>query len=348
MNKFVFIRADANESIGFGHLSRCIILGQELKLFNFKIIFLLYQTDTFFIKELEKRAFEYILLKKDEPEQIISIIKQTNSLDSTLIFDTDVEIYYNTNSQLNFINHRIKLVFFTFWKDFKYLAHLIINQNPIGLTHHYQTAEYTKRLLGPSFMIFDDQFIRFSKHKSVRHQPGELVFFISFGGSDQADRTQKTIDAIQMLNLNIKRINIVIGAIYPYEERLFQCVSKLKCEYKVYKQTNKIAEIMNDSNIAICAGGLTLWELAIFNIPTAILSDSKREEITGEYLHNKGLGYFLGSINHLNMEELSQKIVRFVEDKEAKIRMSILNKMIDVRGKKIIAREINNLNLDDK
>ncbi len=287
-------------------------------------------------------------MKKDEPEHVLSIINQTGCPDTTIIFDTDVEIYYNTEVQLNFINHHIKVVFFTIWEDFNYLAHIIINQNPISKMHHYQTAEYTKKLLGPNYMIFDDQFIYFNKNQRTRPATGKLVFFISFGGSDVADRTLKTIEAIQMLNLSVGKIYIVIGALYPYEERLLQNVLKLKYEYEVHKQTNKIADIMNDSSVAICAGGLTLWELAIFNIPTAILSHSKREEITGNYLHDRGLGYFLGSINRLNKEVLSQKILKFVENNEARKRTLELNKMINIKGKKIIAHEINNLKPDDK
>jgi UDP-2,4-diacetamido-2,4,6-trideoxy-beta-L-altropyranose hydrolase len=349
VKKTVFIRADANRRIGYGHLARCFILAEELIKYHTQIVFLFRQTDTFFKKETEKKGFRYVNMACDEPDVILDKMAPFRNTRITLIFDTDIKTYFQIESQHIFINQGIKLVFFTFWDQFRYDAHLIINQNPISLSHRYDTAGYTKNLLGPEYMIFRDEIIALSQLKKKKYHDTAFTYFISFGGSDQPNRTVKTLKAIQLsgLRLNIKKIHVVIGNLYPHEKELVTILPDLSFPCQVHKQTDKMAEIMGDSDLAICAGGLTLWELALFNIPTAIISYSRRENMTAGYLHRTGLGYHLGSIKSLSCEELSGKIVKFAGNREAQEAISRLKDLINPEGKKIIAREINNLTPDD-
>ena len=347
MNRFIFIRTDANTKIGSGHLSRCLILAEELKKRNNRVIFLLHKTDKPVLKQIEEKGFKFIFLRKESAEDIIEVIGHYKSDLKTLLFDTDLPIYFDPEAQLKFINHSCKVVFFTFWNNYQYLAHIIINQNPLSLGQEYHTADYTKKLLGPDYMIFNDRIIELSQTVNIQSFSYPSTILISFGGSDLPDRTLKTIKAIQLLDLSIKKINIIIGSLYPHEETLLKYLSGFRYPFNVFKQTNKMAEIMSESDMAICAGGLTLWELALFNIPTAIITYTKRENLTADFLHRMGLGYHLGSIKSLSCEELSQKITKFVGSKEARETISRLKEQINPNGKTIIANEINNLNLHD-
>ncbi|MBS0000581.1 MAG: hypothetical protein KFF73_16495 [Cyclobacteriaceae bacterium] len=347
MRKHIFIRTDANVTIGFGHLSRCLILADELIKFNFKITFLFHQTDDQFRIIIREKGFDYLDLKKGSSREIFDLMNPRDPDTRILIFDTDDKGYYDPETQQDFINRGIKLVFFTFWDQHHYLAHIIINQNPISLSRSYQTAEYTKKLLGPEYMIFNDQMIGLSRSRHVQKGSRPPNLLIAFGGSDQPDRTLKTLKAIQRLNLDIQMINIVIGSLYPYEERLMDYLSSFLYPYRLHKQARNMAEIMLESGLAICAGGLTLWELALFEIPSAILSWSERETLTAEYLHQAGLGYHLGSIKSLKLKELSLKIANFAGDRAAEKRITRLKNRINVDGKKMIALEINNLYPDE-
>ena len=343
MNKQVYFRTDANVRIGYGHLARCLILGAELKKNNFSITFLLYRTEAPFRDEIMAAGYGCKELSTGTPDEIIEKIHANRAEGNLLIIDSDDKIYYETLNQEKIINAGIRLVFFTFWDVYEYRAHLIINQNPMSLGGNYRTAPVTRKLLGPEFMIFSDHMVNESKKVKKRHRrtPGNLL--IAFGGSDQADRTLKTLKAIRRLDLDIRMIHIVTGNLYPHQQNLSAYLAGYNRIFKLHTQTNDMAGIMSDTDLAICAGGLTLWELALFRIPTAIISWSERERTTAEYLQNHGLGYHLGSIKSMKLMELSAKIANFAGDVEAQKRILTLRNRIDADGKKRIVKEIINL-----
>jgi spore coat polysaccharide biosynthesis predicted glycosyltransferase SpsG len=344
VNKIAFIRTDANVKIGYGHLSRCRILADELKKIGYGVVFFLGETEKYIKEEIGNRGFEYIELIRESADEMLDHMDRFDTTKKILIFDTDIKTYYDPEIQLIFIHRNIKIIHFTFWNQYYYHSHIIINQNPISLSQSYQTSDRTKKLLGPEYMIIDDNIVKLSRSERLESHSSALIFFLAFGGSDQPDRTRETLKALRRVSLPIEKINIVLGALYPNEHTLLEYMRDYNYPHKIYKQTNKIAEIMSESNIAICSGGLTLWELALFNIPTAIISYSEREFTTASYLHKTGLAHHIGSINHMHSKELSQKITNFVGNEEVRTRIAKLKKMINIEGKKLIAREIDNLN----
>jgi len=335
-----FLRVDANNKIGYGHLSRCKIIADELIKNDVNPVFLIHDTDAPILKLLSDQNYEYRILQEDEPQEIISCKNLYKTEKYLLIFDTDIELYYKKETQLALINAGFKLAYFTFWDHYSYYAHIIINQNPLSLTHHYQTAEYTKKLLGPEYMIFDDQFVDVSAHVSKQGKGKEWDFFLSFGGTDIPDTTAKTIMALELLDTNIRLCNVIIGALYQNEKRLYDLVENCPFECRIFKQIPNIADIMQQSNIAISSGGLTLWELAMMNVPTAVISYSEREKITADYLDKRGWTYHMGSANLIDPLLLSEKIRIFISSAELMNRTRSLRDHLNINGKQNIVKEL--------
>lgn len=342
MKKQIFFRTDANTLIGYGHLSRCLILAEELARSGWYVTFLLQRTDNSARKEIIDKGHYVSDLTTGSTREIIEGLPGQDPGSCVLVFDTDEKEYYTAESQQAFLDHGLKLVFFTFWENHQYLAHLIINQNPMSLEKQYKTARHTRKLLGPAYMIFGDDMIRASA-SGKKSSGSSRSMLLAFGGSDEPDRTLKTLKALQEVDLDLTMIHIVTGFLYPHEQRLKRFLAEFKYPCQLYRQTREMPSIMASSDLAICSGGLTLWELALFEIPTAIISWSEREFLTAEYLDLAGLGYHLGSIKNLKPAELSGKIVNFALDEEAGTRIRALHSRIGVDGKKKIAMEINDL-----
>jgi UDP-2,4-diacetamido-2,4,6-trideoxy-beta-L-altropyranose hydrolase len=342
VKKRIFFRTDANTRIGYGHLSRCLILADELARSGWSITFLLRRTDNSARKEILDKDYGVFDLAKGSPREIIDRLADQDPESGVLVFDTDEKVYYEPENQQAFLNHGLKLVFFTFWDNHEYLAHIIINQNPMSLERKYKTADYTRKLLGPAYMIFSDDMVETSR-SGKKNGDSSRSLLLAFGGSDQPDRTLKTLKALQKVDLDITMIHIVTGSLYPHEQRLNEFLAKFRYPCRLYRQTRDMPAIMASADLALCAGGLTLWELALFEVPTAIISWSDREYLTAEYLDRTGLGFHLGSIKNLKPVELSGKIVNFAGNREAGSRIRALRSRIDVEGKKKIAKEINHL-----
>ena len=335
-----FLRVDANKKIGYGHLSRCRIIADELIKNKIKPVFLVHDTDASILKLLSDQNYEYRILQADDPQEIISSKNLYKAQKYLLIFDTDIELYYNKETQHDLISAGFKLVYFTFWDQYLYYAHIIINQNPLSLTHHYQTADHTKKLLGPDYMIFDNQFVDASGIGSEQGNAKAWDFFLSFGGTDIPDTTAKTIKALELLDINIRFCNVVIGALYQNERRLYDLIDNCPFECRIFKQIPNISDIMQQSNIAISSGGLTLWELAVMNVPTAVISYSDREKITADHLDNRGWTYHMGSADQLDPLLLSEKIRTFISSEDLMNRTKSLRDIININGKQNIVKEL--------
>ena len=335
-----FLRVDANNKIGFGHLSRCRIIAKELKNKSIRTVFLMRETDIPITKMLAEQDFEFKLITTEGPENIIQCMQEYTAMEYILIFDTDLEIYYTESSQSTLLKAGFKLVFFTFWDQYTYYAHIIINQNPRSITHQYHTAGYTRKLLGPDYMIFDDQFIDKSDKVRIANTGNRLNIFLSFGGADLPDTTSTAVEAIESLDLPVNKIHVVIGALYQYEEKLYRILERSRFQWELYKQIGNISEVMQHSDIAVCSGGLTLWELAVLKVPTAVISYSEREKLTASYLDNKEYTFHIGSANALNKHSLCQQLLRFANSEALKNRTFRLSKIINVHGKFKIIDEI--------
>ena len=139
--------------------------------------------------------------------------------------------------------------------------------------------------------------------------------------------------------------NFIYGVLFTYqtgpiyEQFLYDLVENCSFDCRIFKQIPNISEIMLQSNIAISSGGLTLWELSVLNIPTAIISYSEREKMTADYLDKKGWSYHMGQADELDPLQLSEKIGHFISSEELRRRTTTLKGQININGKKRIVNE---------
>ena len=80
-----------------------------------------------------------------------------------------------------------------------------------------------------------------------------------FGGSDPSNETAKAIDAIKILNRPEISVDVIVGGANPSREQLQQkCLSMPNTRF--HAQVENMAELINDADLAIGAGGTSTWE----------------------------------------------------------------------------------------
>jgi RimJ/RimL family protein N-acetyltransferase len=90
------------------------------------------------------------------------------------------------------------------------------------------------------------------------------------GGMDANNMTQQVLDAVAMLERIDLTVNVVIGETHPAREAIqSRCQSMPKTHCHV--QTDRMADLLAETDLAIGAGGSATWERCALGVPTLTL-----------------------------------------------------------------------------
>jgi len=128
---------------------------------------------------------------------------------------------------------------------------------------------HCRMLLGPRFALLRQEFSRLREDVKGRMGPVRRML-VFFGGVDADNHTGATIAALADLDLSAIRVDVVIGATHPARDSLESDCRKLGFELHV--QTDRMAELMAQADLAVGAGGGALWERCCLGLPSLAIS----------------------------------------------------------------------------
>ncbi len=329
----VGIKADGNETIGLGHIMRSLTLAKEFKK-NKNIVFFLSKY-TQGIELIEQEGFQ--TFRVDNEEDIIKEIKQNDI--QILIIDTyniDEEFFYNIKKHLN------KICYLDDINKFIYPVDVLINGNI--------TAEYTtyKRyheseimLLGVKYNLIREEFKNISRRK-LEHKVNKIM--ITTGGTDPNNLSVKYIRAIlSHEQLNGLTINVIIGNTFGNKDELKR-ISQDNSNVILHENPKLMSTIMLDSDIAISAGGSTLYELCACGTPTIAFIMVDNQEFIVKKMDELGYIKSIGWYHKLGKNTLLNELNKLIVDYNLRQEMSHNGqKLVDGNGAKRIVREIEKL-----
>lgn len=100
--------------------------------------------------------------------------------------------------------------------------------------------------------------------------------FISFGGADPQNYSDRLINIIKKEEYNNYHFTVVLGRAKTNIEELLKYNEKENID--VLYDVSNMPELMSKCDIAITSRGRTGYELAILGIPSIAMAQNKREE----------------------------------------------------------------------
>jgi spore coat polysaccharide biosynthesis predicted glycosyltransferase SpsG len=131
----------------------------------------------------------------------------------------------------------------------------------------------TKYYLGPDYMILREKF-EFIKRKNDLKECKNV--FISFGGADEKGCTINVLKSLKNLK-NDLNFHVIVGPLFNYSEDLKRLANNDK-RIKIFKQPGNIIELMEKSDLAITAAGITLYELSYLGIPSLVIPQVEHQK----------------------------------------------------------------------
>lgn len=219
--------------------------------------------------------------------------------------------------------------------DRRHECDLLLDQNlgrTIGDYHGLVPAGATV-LAGPAHALLRPEFARKRPASLARRGGGApRTMLISLGGFDKDNYTRRTLELIAASPLRRDAaITVVLGKGSPWIEDISVLARSLPWPTEVLVQSDRMADLMADADVAIGAAGATTWERACLGVPSAlwIMADNQR----GIAAAMEGAGAAVVLDPARDAASLAGQLARLVQDEAALARMSrCASGLVDGRG----------------
>lgn len=152
----------------------------------------------------------------------------------------------------------------------------LFNDNPHS-SHFHNGEKYF--IAAKMFMLYDPIEIN-EQVKNV---------FISFGGADPQNYTDRILDIIKAPEYEKYNFTVVLGRAKQNVEQLMKYNSYP--HITVYYDVSNMPKLMASCDVGVTSRGRTAYELALLGIPSMVMAQNQREEAHGFINHENGFIY---------------------------------------------------------
>ncbi len=312
----IYIVTEGGRDVGFGHIARCIALYDAFLLRDQEPLFII-KGDESVEKILEGR--DYVLLDwLKEKTKFFDIIQygDIGIIDSYLAPFSFYERFEKTIRLPIYIDDNRRV---------EYPRGIVVNGSIYADEINYPTKDGLTYLLGPKYVLLRKEFWE-TKKKEIKRDVEDIL--ITFGGDDIRNLTPFVLELFTKEFPNIRK-NVIIGGGFKNKDKIRKYeASDVKLFYS--PSSKEIKELMYNSDIAISAGGQTLYELARVGVPPVVVgvADNQRNNILG--WKKRGFIRYAGWWDDKNLEKklienLRALLFYDIRDKISNIGISLID-----------------------
>jgi len=346
----IFIRVDSGIEIGAGHAMRCLSLAQALKKMNFELCFISKKTGgnisklftdkgfrVYYIQDNNSKLKKREIVKNDATQTAKIIIKHQTKSSWILVDHYDLDFQWE-KSLRKYVNKIIVIDDLARKHDSDLLLDQNYNKN-LKTRYNKLVPRKCVKLLGPKYALLRNEFSIL--RKMVKPRKNFKRILISFGGSDPTNETGKVLSAIKILKTKkqfLKEVNVVISGSDKNKDRIKQLCNSIP-NAKFYQNVYKIGRLMYKADLAVGAGGSSIWERFCLGLPTIVSIVANHQQETTKALAEKECLINVGLAKNLSVK----KYVGIFENLDIKKLRSISKnslKIVDGNGSFRVAKKI--------
>lgn len=357
-----FVRADGNAQIGAGHLMRCLTVVDALAQITGtkeNILFLcadeasadLAKSKGYAAKSMgtDYRDMESELpfwkeFFEDNEKNVEQNVeknaernaKQNDNQEKHTIL---VDSYHVTEPYLREIRQYGTLFLMDDMQQQCYPVDAVVNYNVFAKEDTYRQLYgdcHVRYCIGSRYVPIRTQFT------NVDYCVKEAVtdILITTGGGDSDNIAGKIFQKIYDDRYDY---HLITGRFNPHLKELEQLASACR-NLHIYHDVENMAELMCRCDIAVTAGGTTIYELAAIGVPFVCFSYAENQELLTNYIGQHDIAGFAGAY-HKNPQQTLEKMKKIVNEMaESKEKRGVCHdrekQLIDGRGAERLAREM--------
>jgi UDP-2,4-diacetamido-2,4,6-trideoxy-beta-L-altropyranose hydrolase len=304
----LLIRADADVAMGTGHVMRCLALAQAWQDAGGRVVFAFAEATDSVRARISSEGMDAVAIEAKaasvDDAQRTRELAQRNGADWVALdgyhFDADYR------DELRSVGQKLLLL------DDEGIAarcsaDIILNQNSDAVEEMYPCREqHTRLLLGTHYALLRREFLPWRTwKKEISRSASQLL--VTMGGSDPDNLTNTVIQALSGITTGGLRATVIAGGSNPHFDSLRGSVSNSSA-IRLEASASNMPELMAQTDLAIIAGGGTLWELLYMSCPVMSFSRNAVQSRILKDLHEREVVHHLGDPREVTLATLARTI----------------------------------------
>jgi len=329
----ILFRCDASAEIGFGHLVRCLALADEIHHRTGSRVAFAMQEAARGFDVVRRHGYEVFHLpskRGDSSAWIGETMRRFNA--AILIVDVRDDL---SQQQLKSLSGEGRLiVLLDDLSDRRFAADLAFYP-PVPQVRRADWANFRGELfVGWEWTILRSQFAQ----PPPRETSGGRSLLITMGGSDPAGMTLQAVRAAELVDAEFTA-TIVLGPAFRYEDALLELLASSRHPFTIRENVSDMRTQMAQSDLALCAYGITAFELAASGVPAIYLCLTEDHAESASALADAGAGHLLGLFKNVGDQQIAKAVAELLADVRRRAQMSVIaQKLIDGKGAARIAQ----------
>jgi len=272
----LLIRADASQSLGSGHVMRCLTLASEVRDRGGDAAFVSAPLTGHMKDAIEARGFQCRLLAKDlDPKHDAA----ETAAEARRFGATQVVVDHYGLAAPWEQAQPCPVLAIDDLTDRSHACNILLNQNLGARATDYAdlVPPGTTCLMGPEYALLRPEFAAARAAALTARQGNRLArLLISLGGTDPANGTGWALEVLAGLGLPDLDITVVMGSRAPFLTEVQDRAAELP-RTEVVVDTAEMGQLMVAADLAIGAAGATSWERCCLGLPTlmVVLADNQ-------------------------------------------------------------------------
>lgn len=328
----LLLRADASESIGTGHVMRCLALAQAWMRAGGRATFAMAQCPPRLCERLRQAGANVVSIvsergsiadARETAQRARAAMARWIVLDG-YDFDSDFQVAVRDSDLfLLVIDDEARAEHFA--------ADLLLNQNAYATPELYAHKIGRARLaLGGRYALLRDEFKPWHLWRREIPQRARRIL-VTTGGSDPHNAALQILRGLDRIDGDGLEQTIVIGSAAAHRAEIEREAAERGA--RVIVDAQNMPELMAWADLAISAAGSTCWEMAFMGLPALTLVIAENQAPIARCLSERGAALSLGVIDGSTSERVAEAVARLIGDRRERTTLSRAGRrMIDGRG----------------
>lgn len=328
----LYIRTDMNDKIATGHMMRCLSIADAATKLGKSTTFIL--ADEQAVEFIRERGHRTVVLHSQWDNMDAELDTLQKVIEEFGITTMLIDSYMVTQKYLSVLSKWVKTIYLDDLNAFFYPVHALICYAVYWKKFCYrQNYRQAELLLGLSYAPLRKVFCNCEK-KIIKTEAENLL--ILSGGTDNFHILERILQKIE--KKKYRSIVVICGNYFEEYERL---CSQYRSDEQIHfhKAVKNIEEYMKQADMAVSAGGTTLYELCACGTPTVSYSfaDNQRDNVR-EFQEEEIIDY-AGDVRDTDIFENINQILNLYFHNPAlrEERSKRMQKLVDGKGAERIA-----------
>ncbi len=342
----ILVRADGNAKTGAGHLMRCAAIMEEAAKMRGREEILFVCADGQSAALAERAGFRVLALHTDYRDMEAELPlwnKITHEIDNPGENVILVDSYYATNAYLAGLRPYGRVYLMDDMAEEAFDVTGVINYNAFadsGVYERLYAGRDTRLWIGSSYVPVREEFL------DRQYSVGERVenVLITTGGGDSENIAYRILETLQGYAPKGDTevcYHLIVGQYNPHYGEMRE-LEKTHDGIRIHHDVADMSGLMLQCDLAVTAGGTTVYELAALGVPFLCFSYAGNQEALTEYIGRKGIAGFCGAYHREPervLARMGELFGEYCDNRELRVRAHIREKeMIDGLGAKRLAK----------